>query len=177
MRSIGLLLLLVSGTPAAAVGELGVRLEVVSSVWIDTPHDRGPRVSIPGSGSVYAVVFPIKEIALGPNFSYFSEGYGKRVYLGVLLGYYPRGHQKSGIYTEVELGSWDDETLTKGIGLGFRGTNPAVVWRTSVYYKWREGYKGTYLIFALGAIHQRGESPQGARASGIPTPAAVAGGL
>ena len=114
---------------------------------------------------MYGVVFPWKEIALGPNFAYSSNdrGKGKKVYLSALLGYYPLGPKRSGIYTEVELGRWGDEMLTSGMGLGFRRTGPAIVWRASVYYKRGDGYWGTYLIFSLGAFHQREESPQGAR--------------
>ena len=84
-------------------------------------------------------------------------------YLGGLAGYYPRGHTRSGLYAEAELGSsiyqgsnqerTDD--LMMGIGLGYRvRIGPVFVWRAQVQYRrWHTEFDSNDLsvLVSLGA--------------------------
>ena len=106
MMAIFLLLALAWGTLAAPV-EVGARFGIAS--FVGSEHTDGTRasVSIPGASSLYAVWFPSQKISFGPkcSFHYTSGDFGYwSSYIGALAGYYPRGHTRSGLFTEAELG-------------------------------------------------------------------------
>ena len=130
MMAIVLLLALASGALAAPV-EVGARFGIAS--FVESEHTDGTRaaISIPGASSLYAMWFPSQKVSFGPKFSfhYTSGDFGYwSSYIGALAGYYPRGHTRSGLFTEAELGRSflqdSDGQLVIGAGLGLPEPRP-----------------------------------------------------
>ena len=158
MMAIVLLLALASGALAAPV-EVGARFGIAS--FVGSEHTDGTRaaISIPGASSLYAMWFPSQKISFGPKFSfhYTSGDFGYwSSYIGALAGYYPRGHTRSGLFTEAELGRSflqdSDGQLVIGAGLGYLSQSPVFVRRAQVQYRrWNDGGGSDLsVLFALG---------------------------